>query len=103
MIAKLRAAEPALLGLLVAAGLAGLVVDPPVPGLVVVALGVTLIVAQVTRRRADAGQPEPLDPGRAAELRAHRDREGELAAVRALRRQRPELSLVDAVTLVRDL
>jgi membrane protein implicated in regulation of membrane protease activity len=70
-------------------------------GILALAL-VALLVASSRTRRPHAPLPA-LDPEQAADIRAERERSGEVAAVRRLRRQRPELGLADAVRLVRDL
>ncbi len=44
-----------------------------------------------------------MEPDQSAAVRAERERAGEVAAVRMLRTERPDLSLADAVRLVRAL
>jgi len=54
--------------------------------------------------RGEAKSPvAAIEPEHAAELRTKRDTDGEVAAVRSLRSLRPELGLVDAVKMVREL
>jgi hypothetical protein len=55
------------------------------------------------RPRTGSGPPAPIAADHVPAVRAERERSGEVAAVRMLRTERPELSLVDAVRLVRDL
>jgi hypothetical protein len=60
-------------------------------------------VWELRRRPAASTTPVEIEPGRAAAVRAERERAGEVAAVRMLRAEQPELSLSDAVQLVRNL
>jgi hypothetical protein len=60
-------------------------------------------VWELRRRPAARRTPVEIEPGLAAAVRAERERAGEVAAVRMLRTERPELSLHDAVQLVRNL
>jgi hypothetical protein len=60
-------------------------------------------VWELRRRPAASTTPVEIEPGRAAAVRAERERAGEVAAVRMLRAEQPELSLPDAVQLVRNL
>jgi hypothetical protein len=55
------------------------------------------------RRPAASTTPVEIEPSLAAAVRAERERAGEVAAVRMLRTEQPELSLLDAVQLVRNL
>jgi membrane protein implicated in regulation of membrane protease activity len=99
-----RSVRPWLLPTVLAlAAIAATLLGWQVAGFAILALAfVWLIVA--TRRNHRPQAPIPaLDPEQAAEIRAERDRSGEVAAVRRLRRQRPGLGLADAVRLVRDL
>jgi len=54
-------------------------------------------------RPAASTTPVEIEPGLAAAVRAERESVGEVAAVRMLRTEQPELSLVDAAQLVRGL
>jgi hypothetical protein len=67
------------------------------------AMTVVAITASVRRRRAPRLPPAPLNPDEATTIRAERERRGEVAAIKLLRKQRPELSLADAVQLMRSL
>jgi hypothetical protein len=55
------------------------------------------------RRTAASTTPVEIEPSIAAAVRAERERAGVVAAVRMLRTEQPELSLLDAVRLVRNL
>jgi uncharacterized iron-regulated membrane protein len=55
------------------------------------------------RHHRDPTPPAPLSEALASQLREERDRAGEIAAITALRAQRPELSLPQAVQAARDL
>lgn len=70
--------------------------------LVLLVAGVgSMIVLNVLRR--ESAPPPELDADQQEALRAERDRSGEVAAVRLVRRQHPGVSLADAVRLVREL
>jgi hypothetical protein len=58
---------------------------------------------ELRRRPAASTTPVEIEPGLAAAVRAERESAGEVAAVRMLRTEQPELSLVDAAQLVRGL
>jgi hypothetical protein len=79
----------------------------PIVGIVSLCLWAAMVVVSVAtsmrRRRAPQVPPAPLDPDQATTIRAERERKGEIAAIRLLRKQRPELSLADAVQLMRGL
>jgi hypothetical protein len=64
--------------------------------------GVAMIALNFLRRNESAPPPE-LGPDQASALRAERERSGEVAAVRRLRKEHPGVSLLDAVRLVRRL
>ena len=66
-------------------------------------IAVTTAVWELRRRPAASTTPVEIEPGRAAAVRAERERAGEVAAVRMLRTEQPELSLPDAAQLVRGL
>jgi hypothetical protein len=66
-------------------------------------IAVTVAAWELRRRPAASTTPVEIEPGRAAAVRAERERAGEVAAVRMLRTEQPELSLPDAVQLVRNL
>jgi hypothetical protein len=58
---------------------------------------------ELRRRPAASTTPAEIEPDLAAAVRAERESAGEVAAVRMLRTEQPELSLVDAAQLVRGL
>ncbi|MGQ0573716.1 MAG: hypothetical protein ACT4RN_05855 [Pseudonocardia sp.] len=88
--------------LFVAAGLLGLVTGVA-DGLLVLALGiVTLGIAELFKHRP-RGQQQSVAADDVILLREQRDQDGEIAAIRALRSRRPDLTLVEAVKLVRGL
>jgi hypothetical protein len=66
-------------------------------------VAVTMAAWELRRRPAASTAPVEIEPGRAGAVRAERERAGEVAAVRMLRTEQPELSLPDAVQLVRNL
>jgi hypothetical protein len=75
----------------------------PVMALMFLVVGVAaIVVVGDVMGRPDGLQPW-LDPEQASDIRAERDRDGEMAAIRLLRQKRPELTLADVVRLVRDL
>jgi hypothetical protein len=63
----------------------------------------TRAVWELRQRPTASTTPVEIEPGRAAAVRAERERVGEVAAVRMLRTEQPELSLPDAVQLVRNV
>lgn len=63
----------------------------------------TVAAWELRRRPAASTTPVEIEPSLAAAVRAERERAGEVAAVRMLRTEQPELSLPDAVRLVRNL
>lgn len=74
--------------------------------LALVGLVVGLVVVFVvlgTPQRMPSGPPPELTPEEAGMIHARRERDGEIAAVRCLRTLHPQLSLVEAVELVRTL
>jgi hypothetical protein len=75
------------------------------PFAIVLGLGAAATAVPELRRRPAAASTTPveIEPGRAAAVRAERERAGEVEAVRMLRTEQPELSLPDAVQLVRNL
>lgn len=74
-----------------------------VPSLVCVVLGLVVgLVGIGLRPRRPAGPP-PAAPVDTARIREEREVNGEEAAVRMLRTERPELSLLDATRVVRNL
>lgn len=77
----------------------------PLPlAIALLAVALVLVVAASLRRGAPEGPPPPVDPAQEPDIRAVRDRDGEVAAVvRRLRDARPELSLLDATRMVRSL
>jgi hypothetical protein len=66
-------------------------------------IAVTVAAWELRRRPAASTTPVEIEPDRATAVRAERKRAGEVAAVRLLRTEQPELSLPDAVQLVRNL
>jgi hypothetical protein len=58
---------------------------------------------ELRQRPAESTTPVEIEPGLAAAVRAERESAGEVAAVRMLRTEQPELSLPDAAQLVRGL
>lgn len=67
-------------------------------------LGVVgLLVVWRTSAGRRRGPAIDLDAAQAARIREERERDGEIAAVRLLRAQQPDLSLADAALLVRRL
>jgi hypothetical protein len=102
---------PTVLLALAALAAAAALVDLPVqPGRgwwpVAIMLGLVAAVVAVwelRRRPAASATPVEIEPSLAAAVRAERERAGEVAAVRMLRSEQPQLSLVDAARLVRDL
>lgn len=90
-------------GLFASAAVLGLLGEQGVALLLVAAGFVALILASVLRRRRSTDPLPALEPAQAADLRAERERSGEVAAVRRLRTQHPGMSMGDAVRLVREL
>jgi hypothetical protein len=75
----------------------------PVLALILLVLGITATVVVGDTIGRPNGLPLCLEPDLAAEIRAERDEDGELAAIKLLRTRKPDLTLADAVRLVRDL
>jgi hypothetical protein len=75
----------------------------PEVALALLLVGVVAMVASHFLRRTRSAPPPELSPEQTAALRAERERSGEVAAVRLLRREHPGVSLADAVRLVRAL
>jgi hypothetical protein len=74
------------------------------PAAIVLGCAAVVVAVWELRRGPAAGTaPAEIEPSRAAAVRAERERAGEAAAVRMLRTEQPELSLRDAVQLVRNL
>jgi hypothetical protein len=102
---------PTLLLTLAALAAAAALVDLPVqpartwwPVAIMLGLAAAAVAAWDLRRRPAASTtPVEIEPSLAAAVRAERERAGEVAAVRMLRTEQPELSLLDAVQLVRNL
>jgi hypothetical protein len=88
---------------LVAAAAIACLTGWPVLALSLLLLGITATVVVGDTIGRPNGLPPCLDPDLAAEIRAERREDGELAAIKLLRARKPDLTLADAVRLVRDL
>jgi len=71
--------------------------------LVVAGLGLVVGLVGIAIRRQTPPGPVPAAPVATDGIRAERESNGEVAAVRMLRTARPELSLLDATRIVRGL
>lgn len=90
------------LAILLAAGVIGFAGRTTL-ALLGLALGfAALVLVGMALRRPPGPAPE-LGPDEASALRVRRERDGEFPAARQLREGRPEVSLLDAVRLVRGL
>ena len=73
--------------------------------LVWLVIGIVIQLATIVLdwRLSRVAQPLTLAPDQAAEVLAERDRAGEVAATKHLRAKHPQLSLQDALRMVREL
>lgn len=88
---------------LIAAAAVAILTGWPVIALVCLVAGIAAVVVVGDVIGRPGGIPPWLEPGQAADIRAERDRRGEMAAIKLLRARRPELSRAEALRLVRDL
>lgn len=70
---------------------------------VCIAAGLAVALVGIAARRQTPAGPVPVTPVDTDRIRTEREDGGEEAAVRMLRTQRPELSLLDATRIVRGL